>query len=245
MTKYKHPSTEERAVIMIEHRKGSGMKTIARLFGRSASKVSRELARNDGTATSHYDAARLPSTYRVRRQGCERRRKLLVCGGLVLEALHIAHWPEEIELRPLAGHWEGDLIKGVRNRSAVGTLGERKARFTVLCRMGGRAAQGALEGFTRLMKKLPALLRESLTYDRGTAMTCHVELSRRLNLDIWFAEPHAPDSAAAMRTPTVCPASFSPKGWTFRQSHRSSSTTSPNYSTAGLVRRLAGIRPRK
>lgn len=245
MTRYKQLSTEERAVIMIEHRNGSGTKAIAQLFGRNASKVSRELARNDGTATSHYDATRMASSCRVRRQGCEHRRKPLVSGGPVLEALLIAHRPEEIERRRLAGHWEGDLIKGVRNRSAVGTLGERKARCIVLCRIGGRAAHGALEGLTRLMKKLPAFLRENLTYDCRTAMTCHVELSRRLRLDIWFAEPHAPDSAAAMRTPTVCSASFSPKGWRSRQSHRSSITTSPNCSTAGLVRRLAGIRRRK
>ncbi len=52
--------------------------------------------------------------------------------------------------------------------------------------------QARAEGFTRQVKKLPAFLRESLTYDRGTEMACHVELSKRLNIDIWFADPHAP-----------------------------------------------------
>ncbi len=57
--------------------------------------------------------------------------------------------PEEIEQRLLPGHWEGDFIKGAFNRSAVGTLVERKTRFVVLCRMDGCTAQHALDGFTR------------------------------------------------------------------------------------------------
>lgn len=54
------------------------------------------------------------------------------------------------------------------------------------------ACQDAPQGFTRQMKKLPGFLRENLTYDRGLEMTCHVELTERLNLDIWFADPYAP-----------------------------------------------------
>ncbi|MHA6851823.1 helix-turn-helix domain-containing protein, partial [Ralstonia pseudosolanacearum] len=56
MKKYKHLSAEERAVIMIEHRKGSSVRGIARLLGRNASTISRELVRNGNTAARHYDA---------------------------------------------------------------------------------------------------------------------------------------------------------------------------------------------
>src|ERR1700691_4112726 len=90
--------------------------------------------------------------------------------------MRIVHRPEEIEQRLLPGHWEGDFIKGSFNRSGVGTVVERKTRFVVLCQM----------------KKIPAFLRESFTYDRGTELTCHVELAKRLKLDIWFADPYAP-----------------------------------------------------
>jgi IS30 family transposase len=117
-----------------------------------------------------------------------RRRTTAVGASFVPEALRIVHRPEEIATRLLPGHWEGDFIKGAFNRSAVGTLVERKTRFVVLCKMEGCTAQAALEGFTRQMKKLPAFLRESLTYDRGSEMACHAELSTRLNLDIWFAD---------------------------------------------------------
>lgn len=57
--------------------------------------------------------------------------------------------------------------------------------------MYGCTTEDALEAFTRQMKKPPAFLRESLTYDQGPEMTCHVEPAERLNLDIWFAGPYA------------------------------------------------------
>ena len=122
------------------------------------------------------------------------------------------HRPEEIATRLLPGHWEGDFIKGAFNRSAVGTLVERKTRFVVLCKMEGCTAQAALEGFTRQMKKLPAFLRESLTYDRGSEMACHAELSTRLNLDIWFADPHAPWQRGSNENTNGLLRQFLPKG---------------------------------
>ncbi|WAT13955.1 IS30 family transposase [Xanthomonas fragariae] len=129
------------------------------------------------------------------RQGKPRRglrRTTAAARSWVPEALRIVHRPEEVETRLIPGHWEGDLIKGAFNRSCVGTLVERKTRFVVLCKMDGCTAQAALEGFTRQVAKLPAFLRESLTYDRGTELTCYEALMHRLNIDVWFADPHAP-----------------------------------------------------
>jgi len=100
--------------------------------------------------------------------------------------------PEYIEGRQFVGHWEGDFIKGAYNRSAVGVLVERKTRYVVLCKMAGCTANDALEGFTGQMEKLPAFLRQSMTYDRGSEIACHAELTKRLKLDIWFCDPHAP-----------------------------------------------------
>jgi len=140
------------------------------------------------------------------------RRTTISQGGFVPEDLRIIHRPEEVALRLVPGHWEGDLIKGAFNRSAVGTLVERKTRFVVLCRMDGCTATDALEGFTRQMKKLPAFLRESLTYDRGTEMARHAELAKRLNLDIWFADPHAPWQRGSNENTNGLLRQFLPKG---------------------------------
>jgi IS30 family transposase len=106
------------------------------------------------------------------------------------------------------GHFGAIGVDGTRAALTV----ERKTRFVILCRMDGCTARDALDGFTRQMKKLPAFLRESLTYDRGTEMACHVELSRRLNIDIWFADPHSPWQRGSNENTNGLLRQFLPKG---------------------------------
>ena len=149
------------------------------------------------------------------RQGKEsrgRRRTTLAKGQTIPEAMRIVHRPEEIEGRLVPGHWEGDFIKGSFNRSGVGTVVERKTRFVVLCRMDGCTAADALVGFTRQMSKIPAFMRESFTYDRGTELTCHVELAKNLKLDIWFADPYAPWQRGSNENTNGLLRQFLPKG---------------------------------
>jgi IS30 family transposase len=68
------------------------------------------------------------------------RRTSLAGFSMVPEALDIIHRPENFEARLVPGHWEGDLVKGAFNRSAVGTVAERKARFVILSKMQGCTA---------------------------------------------------------------------------------------------------------
>lgn len=140
------------------------------------------------------------------------RRTTAAQASFVPEQLRIVHRPEEIEQRLLAGHWEGDFIKGAYNRSAVGVLVERKTRFVVLCKMDGCTAEAALEGFTRRMKTLPEFLRKSLTYDRGSEMACHAELGKRLKIEIWFCDPHAPWQRGSNENTNGLLRQFLPKG---------------------------------
>jgi len=141
-------------------------------------------------------------------------RRTAVRGGTlkIPEALTIKARPEEIAERLVPGHWEGDFLKGAFNRSAVGTLVERKTRFVVLCKMAHCGADAALESFTRQLKKLPAFLRESLTYDRGSEMARFEELSRRLKLIIYFADPHAPWQRGSNENTNGLLRQFLPKG---------------------------------
>ena len=104
----------------------------------------------------------------------------------------IAVRPAEVLTRTVPGHWEGDLIKGARNGSAVGTLVERTTRLVILARMEGTDARSARVGFTKKLRHVPALLRKTLTYDRGKEMAEHEQLAQRLAIQIFFADPYSP-----------------------------------------------------
>jgi IS30 family transposase len=122
---------------------------------------------------------------RPRGRGQDRR------GGLKnMTAIHDR--PAEVANREVPGHWEGDLIKGAGNRSAVGTLVERTSRYVVLARMDGTDADAALEAFSRKFRRIPACVRKSLTYDQGKEMARHAELARRVGIQVYFADPRSP-----------------------------------------------------
>ena len=100
--------------------------------------------------------------------------------------------PDEIEDRLVPGHWEGDLIKGAANRSAVGTLVERTSRMVMLARMEDSTALAALEGFSEALNRVHEPMRKTLTYDQGKEMSRHKELTERTGVRVYFADPHSP-----------------------------------------------------
>lgn len=67
----------------------------------------------------------------------------------------------------MPGHWEGDLIMGANNRSAVGTSVERTPRLVILVKLDGRTATAAAVGFSDKLNEVPRALRLSMTYDQG------------------------------------------------------------------------------
>jgi len=107
-----------------------------------------------------------------------------------MTSLHVR--PPEIEDRLVPGHWEGDLIKGARNQSSVGTLVERTSRLVLLARMVDATAEGALDGFTRALDRVHGSMRKTLTYDQGKEMACHKALSAATGVAVYFADPHSP-----------------------------------------------------
>ena len=110
----------------------------------------------------------------------------------IAEELRIAARPDDIAERRIPGHWEGDLLKGAANRSAVGTLVERTSRLVMLARMSDLDALAAQHAFARLFEPLPAALRQTLTYDRGSEMARHAELTKALGVKVYFADPYSP-----------------------------------------------------
>jgi transposase, IS30 family len=98
-----------------------------------------------------------------------------------------------VEDRAVPGHWEGDLVVGTANGSAVGTLVERTTRFVMLLHIPGRHdADSVAEAMIKQMGKLPEQLRQSLTWDRGVEMARYRDITLKLDMPIYFCDPHSP-----------------------------------------------------
>ena len=112
--------------------------------------------------------------------------------GRIPDMVSIHDRPPEVEERLIPGHWEGDLIKGAYNRSAVGTLVERMTLFTVLSKMKDASAESAVKGFSRVLNRIEAQKRLSMTYDQGREMAEHRRLTEATGVKVYFADPHSP-----------------------------------------------------
>ena len=120
--------------------------------------------------------------------------------------------PLEVNLRLTVGHWEGDLIKGAGNKSAVGTLVERASRLTILVPLRSACAKDVHDGFLRALRKLPPCARLSLTYDRGSEMAMHQALSRALDMPIYFCPAYSPGSRGTNENTNGLLRQYLPKG---------------------------------
>lgn len=102
--------------------------------------------------------------------------------------------PVEAADRGVPGHWEGDLIVGADNRSAIGTVVERASRFTMLLHLPGgrRTADAVRDALLAAMRPLPAALRRSLAWDQGTELALHTESAAALDMPVFFCDPHSP-----------------------------------------------------
>ena len=121
-----------------------------------------------------------------RRKADERRGRI---SGMVM----ISERPAEVADRAVPGHWEGDLIMGAGNASAIGTLVERSTRFVLLLHLPrGHGPAAVAAAMTEAMATLPAQLRRSLTWDQGREMAAHQQISLATDLAIYFCDPHSP-----------------------------------------------------
>jgi transposase, IS30 family len=137
----------------------------------------------------------LPAVLRTRRRRRKpRRRADARRPGALTGMTMISQRPAAAADRSEAGHWEGDLITGANNRSAIATLVDRASRFTILVHLPGRRhdAETVRDALVAAMAILPAQLRRSLTWDQGKEMALHDQIAAALGMPVFFCEPHAP-----------------------------------------------------
>ena len=111
----------------------------------------------------------------------------------IRDMVNISERPPEVADRAVPGHWEGDLILGAENCSAIGTLVERATRYVMLLHLPeDHGALAVQEAIVAKMAQLPAILRRTLTWDQGIEMANHAAIAAATELDIYFCDPHSP-----------------------------------------------------
>jgi len=114
-------------------------------------------------------------------------------GGRIVDKVMISERPAEVADRAVPGHWEGDLLMGKDNRSAVGTLVERSTRYVLLLHLpDNHSAEAVRQAMTEAIQRLPESLRRSITWDQGTEMAQHAQFSVDTGVQIYFCDPHSP-----------------------------------------------------
>ncbi len=130
--------------------------------------------------------------YLRRRHRFRRPRKVRRSSRPVQDLISIDERPAEVADRTVPGHWEGDLLVGHANASALGTLVERTTRFTLLVPLKAKDATAVRRAFAREVRTLPTQLRRSLTYDQGQEMREHRLFTKQTKMRVYFAHPQCP-----------------------------------------------------
>jgi IS30 family transposase len=133
--------------------------------------------------------------------------------GQLKDMVMVSERPAEAQDRAVPGHWEGDLILGAGNRSAIGTLVERTTGFVMLLHLpGDHTAETVAAAMTAAIPNIPDILQQSLTWDQGREMALHTKITAATGLPIYFCDPHSPWQRATNENTNGLLRQYFPKG---------------------------------
>lgn len=131
------------------------------------------------------------------------------------DMLSIEERPMEVAERIIPGHWEGDLIVGKYNKSALGTLVERTTRTTLLIPIKSKSAEDVARAFAKEVQKLPKQMKLTMTYDQGREMAQHKLFTNITGVKVYFANPRSPWERGTNENTNGLIRQYFPKGTDF------------------------------
>lgn len=158
---------------------------------------------------------RLISCLRRNHKYRRRRSKSRRAPGPIQNYLSIEERPAEVAERTIPGHWEGDLMIGYRNASAIGTLVERTTRMSFLVKLKNQDSMTIRKAFAEEFRHLPKGLKRTLTYDQGQEMAQHKLFSKETDMTVYFAHPHSPWERGTNENTNALIRQYFPKGTDF------------------------------
>ena len=135
----------------------------------------------------------------------------------IKDQVSIDNRPEHIEQRLEVGHWEGDLMIGVGQKSAIATLVERKTRYTIVMKIQNRKSKTVTKEFADSLNNLSKIFRKSMTYDNGIEMANHKWLANQTGINIYFAHPYSSWERGTNENTNGLIRRFFPKGTDFNK----------------------------
>jgi len=135
----------------------------------------------------------------------------------IKDQVNISQRPPHVELRQEIGHWEGDLMIGTAQKSAIGTIVERKSRFTFIVKIENRKSKTVTQEFANLLNTLPKYIRKTMTYDNGIEMANHKWLTNKTGMDVYFANPYSSWERGTNENTNGLIRRFFPKGTDFNK----------------------------
>jgi transposase, IS30 family len=109
------------------------------------------------------------------------------------DMVNISERPAEAADRAVPGHWEGDLIIGKGNQTAVGTLVERSTGYLMLVHLpDGYKPEQVAPALAAKIRTLPETVRRSLTWDQGPEMRDWKQVAVAADVEVFFCDPHKP-----------------------------------------------------
>tara|TARA_B100000929_G_scaffold287524_1_gene274368 strand:- start:233 stop:1228 length:996 start_codon:yes stop_codon:yes gene_type:complete len=112
-------------------------------------------------------------------------------GSKIKDIINIKERPKHIENRQEIGHWEGDLVIGKGQKSAIGTIVERKSRYLCIIKLKDRKSATVTKQFAKILKGFNQNLIKTMTYDNGVEMAKHKDFTKQTGIKVYFADPYA------------------------------------------------------